>query len=246
MQDPAIAEAVLAVERADLVVVGTPIYKAAYSGLLKVFLDLLPPDALRDKLVLPLATGGSPAHFLALDYALKPVLSALGARHVLDGVFATDAQLRSLDLNSTAGGLCARARTARAAGPRAGTPAAGRANAQRRLSRHSAVGAERACTANQLLSPRLPDGNGDFFPAPRARIGCDRRRRDLFAQDKHMLSFRSLFRLDRSAAGGTAISLQASAQTTLRIGFQKSASLLTLPEVQRLAGEEAQPPWACR
>ena len=94
VQEPAIAAAVQAIERADLVVVGTPIYKAAYSGLLKVFLDLLPPDALRGKLVLPLATGGSPAHFLALDYALKPVLSALGARHVLDGVFATDAQLR--------------------------------------------------------------------------------------------------------------------------------------------------------
>lgn len=94
VQHPAVAAAVHAVEAADLVVIGTPIYKAAYSGLLKVFLDLLPPDALRDKLVLPLATGGSPAHFLALDYALKPVLSALGARHVLDGVFATDAQLR--------------------------------------------------------------------------------------------------------------------------------------------------------
>lgn len=94
VQEPAIAAAVRAVELADLVIVGTPIYKAAYSGLLKVFLDLLPPDALRDKIVLPLATGGSPAHFLALDYALKPVLSALGARHVLDGVFATDAQLR--------------------------------------------------------------------------------------------------------------------------------------------------------
>ncbi|RTL46865.1 MAG: FMN reductase (NADPH) [Burkholderiales bacterium] len=94
VQQPDIAAAVRAVEVADLVIVSTPIYKAAYSGLLKVFLDLLPPDALRDKLVLPLATGGSAAHFLALDYALKPVLSALGARHVLDGVFATDAQLR--------------------------------------------------------------------------------------------------------------------------------------------------------
>jgi FMN reductase len=94
VQDPEIANAVQAVERADLIVIGTPIYKAAYSGLLKVFLDLLPPDALREKWVLPLATGGSPAHFLALDYALKPVLSALGARHVLDGIFATDAQLR--------------------------------------------------------------------------------------------------------------------------------------------------------
>ncbi len=78
---------------ADLVIVATPIYKAAYSGLLKVFLDLLPQDGLRGKTVLPLATGGSLAHLLALDYALKPVLSALGARDILDGVFATDAQL---------------------------------------------------------------------------------------------------------------------------------------------------------
>ncbi|HEY9106263.1 MAG TPA: NADPH-dependent FMN reductase, partial [Roseateles sp.] len=92
--EPVIAQAVEAVAGASLVIVGTPIYKAAYSGLLKLFLDLLPPDALRGKTVLPLATGGSAAHLLALDYALKPVLSALGARHVLDGVFATDAQLQ--------------------------------------------------------------------------------------------------------------------------------------------------------
>ncbi|WP_457424291.1 NADPH-dependent FMN reductase [Roseateles sp. P5_E7] len=93
-QEPAIARAVEVIASASLVIVGTPIYKAAYSGLLKVFLDLLPPEALRGKTVLPLATGGSAAHLLALDYALKPVLSALGARHVLDGVFATDAQLQ--------------------------------------------------------------------------------------------------------------------------------------------------------
>lgn len=100
-QDATIALAVSAVTAADVVVIGTPIYKAAYSGLLKLFLDLLPPDALRGKTVLPLATGGSAAHLLALDYALKPVLSALGARHVLDAVFATDAQL----LRHEAGGF---------------------------------------------------------------------------------------------------------------------------------------------
>jgi FMN reductase len=92
--DVAIADAIAALADAEVVIVGTPIYKAAYAGLLKLFLDLLPPDALRGKTVLPLATGGSAAHLLALDYALKPVLSALGARHVLDAVFATDAQLQ--------------------------------------------------------------------------------------------------------------------------------------------------------
>jgi FMN reductase len=63
------------------VVVATPVYKAAYSGLLKVFLDVLPQTALKGKLVLPLATGGSPHHMLALDYALRPVLQSLGAPH---------------------------------------------------------------------------------------------------------------------------------------------------------------------
>lgn len=90
---PLIQQSLAAVARADVVLVATPIYKAAYSGLLKAFLDLLPPDGLRGKTVLPLATGGSLAHLLAIDYALKPVLSALGARDILDPVYAVDSQL---------------------------------------------------------------------------------------------------------------------------------------------------------
>ena len=68
--DPTIAEAVAAVADADAIVVATPVYQAAYSGLLKVFLDLLPQFAFRGKAVLPIVTGGSPAHVLAVDYAL--------------------------------------------------------------------------------------------------------------------------------------------------------------------------------
>ncbi|HYP71554.1 MAG TPA: NADPH-dependent FMN reductase, partial [Variovorax sp.] len=78
---------------ARAVVVATPVYKAAYSGVLKVFLDLLPQSALKGKTVLPLATGGSPHHMLALDYALRPVLQSLAARHILPGVYATDGQV---------------------------------------------------------------------------------------------------------------------------------------------------------
>jgi FMN reductase len=90
--DPAIRRARDQVVSARLVVIATPIYKASFSGLLKTFLDLLPQDALRGKTVLALGTGGSAAHLLALDYALKPVLAALGARHILDAVYAIDAQ----------------------------------------------------------------------------------------------------------------------------------------------------------
>lgn len=89
-----VLDAVDRVARARTIVVSTPIYKAAYSGVLKTFLDLLPQTALKGKAVLPLATGGSPHHMLAVDYALRPVLQSLGARHILPGVYATDGQVQ--------------------------------------------------------------------------------------------------------------------------------------------------------
>lgn len=92
-EDPTIATAIRRVERADAVVVTTPIYKASYTGVLKSFLDVLPQFALSGKVVLPLATGGTIAHVLALDYALRPVLAALGAQHVVNGLFLLDKTL---------------------------------------------------------------------------------------------------------------------------------------------------------
>lgn len=90
---PSISRAIGQVAQAEVIVVATPVYKAAYSGVLKVFLDVLPQDAFKGKTVLPLATGGSAHHMLALDYSLRPVLQALGARHILAGIYATDAQV---------------------------------------------------------------------------------------------------------------------------------------------------------
>jgi FMN reductase len=84
-------------EQADGVIVATPVYKASFSGALKTLLDLLPERALEHKVVLPLATGGTVAHMLAVDYALKPVLNALKAQEVLHGVFADDSQITHYD-----------------------------------------------------------------------------------------------------------------------------------------------------
>jgi FMN reductase len=88
-----VRQSIAQVASASALVVATPVYKAAYSGVLKVFLDLLPQTALKGKVVLPIATGGSPHHMLALDYALRPVLQSLGARHILPGVYASDTQI---------------------------------------------------------------------------------------------------------------------------------------------------------
>ena len=88
--DPAIAAALELVDRADGLVVVTPIYKAAYSGVLKTFLDLLPQFALAGKVALPLATGGTMAHVLAIDHTLRPLLAALNAHHIVSGLFLLD------------------------------------------------------------------------------------------------------------------------------------------------------------
>ncbi|MGW8375623.1 NADPH-dependent FMN reductase [Streptomyces sp. ODS28] len=87
---PALRSALAAIARADALVIGTPVYQAAYSGALKTLLDVVPEAGLSSKTVLPLATGGTPAHLLALDYALRPVLTALGCDRVLRGRFVLD------------------------------------------------------------------------------------------------------------------------------------------------------------
>lgn len=94
---PSIKAALERVEGARGVIITTPVYKAAYTGLLKTFLDVLPQFGLRDKVVLPLAVGGTIAHVLSIDYALRPVLQSLDALHIVPGLFALDKQITVKD-----------------------------------------------------------------------------------------------------------------------------------------------------
>lgn len=95
--DPAVARAVATLDAADAVVVSTPVYKAAYGGLLKTFLDLLPQFALRGKVVLPVATGGTSAHVLVVDYALRPVLASLSPSAITPGWFVLSEHVTLLE-----------------------------------------------------------------------------------------------------------------------------------------------------
>ena len=88
--DPAIQQAQALVRGSDVVVVATPGYKASMAGVLKAFLDLLPERALEGKWVWSVATAGSAHHLLALDYALRPVLSVLGAGRSLPNLFVQE------------------------------------------------------------------------------------------------------------------------------------------------------------
>jgi len=90
---PAIRAAAGLLARAEGIVLITPVYKAAYSGALKAFLDVMPQSALAGKVVLPIAIGGTLAHLLAIDYALRPVLVSMGGPHIIGGLFLLDAWL---------------------------------------------------------------------------------------------------------------------------------------------------------
>ncbi len=74
----------------DLVVVASPTYKAAYTGLLKLFLDKFAgATGLAGVVAAPVMLGGSLAHSLAPEHTLRPVLSELGAT-TLSGLYLVD------------------------------------------------------------------------------------------------------------------------------------------------------------
>jgi FMN reductase len=87
---PSLKLALEMVDNAHGIVLVTPVHKAAYSAPLKAFLDVMPQFGLTDKVVLPLAVGGSLAHALAIDYGLRPVLNSMMPSHVVTGVFILD------------------------------------------------------------------------------------------------------------------------------------------------------------
>lgn len=94
-----IKAAIARVEHADAVLFASPVYKASYTGLLKLFIDLLPRDILADKWVAPVFIGGTIAHLLSVDFAFKPVAAAIGARRFAPVVYAVDAQVTRTEQN---------------------------------------------------------------------------------------------------------------------------------------------------
>lgn len=97
--DPAVEAAVAQVRASRVLIVASPTYKATYTGLLKLFLDQMPPLALDGIVAFPLMMGAGMAHALAPELHLKPVLVELGAScpapglYLLEKTFAEDERL---------------------------------------------------------------------------------------------------------------------------------------------------------
>jgi FMN reductase len=90
--DPDVTDLVKQVGAADLVVVASPTYKAAYTGLLKLFLDRFAGGTGLSGLAVPLMLGGSPAHTLAPELHLRPVLTEIGGTVPGRALYVVDAQ----------------------------------------------------------------------------------------------------------------------------------------------------------
>ncbi|MGW6659522.1 NADPH-dependent FMN reductase [Rhodococcus sp. NPDC055024] len=98
--DETVAAAVDVVSSSDLVVFASPTFKATYTGVLKLFLDKFAGgEGLRDVTAVPVMLGAGPAHAMAPDVLLKPVLVEIGATcpapglYLLDSSYNTDTRI---------------------------------------------------------------------------------------------------------------------------------------------------------
>ena len=94
---PQLAPALEQMFRADVLVVGSPVYKATYTGLLKAFCDHVAAGQLAGTLALPTMMGGAPQHALAVELQLRPLLVELGATCATPSLYVLESQLDELE-----------------------------------------------------------------------------------------------------------------------------------------------------
>jgi FMN reductase len=93
-------QVVARIAAADAVLIGAPVYRASYPGVLKNLLDIVPVEALQNKPLGIVAMGGSPHHYLAVDTQLRQVLAWFGALVAPTSVYVTGGDFRDGKLAS--------------------------------------------------------------------------------------------------------------------------------------------------
>jgi FMN reductase len=85
---PKLQAAIDAMLGADGLIAVSPIFSASFSGLFKLFFDVVERDGLAGMPTLIAATGGTSRHSLALEHALRPLFAYLNAATVATAVYA--------------------------------------------------------------------------------------------------------------------------------------------------------------
>jgi FMN reductase len=86
---PELRAALDAVEQADLLIVGTPVFRGSGTGMFHTFFELVDRFALVSTPVLVTATGGSARNAAVVDHDLRPLFAAFGAAVLPTGVYRT-------------------------------------------------------------------------------------------------------------------------------------------------------------
>jgi FMN reductase len=94
---PQLGPALEHVLKADVLVIGSPVYKATYTGLLKAFCDHIAQGQLAGKLALPTMMGGFHQHALAVEVHLRPLLVELGATCASPGLYVLESQIDDIE-----------------------------------------------------------------------------------------------------------------------------------------------------
>lgn len=74
---------------ADALILGTPVYRGSYTGILKNVFDVIPNDALVGKPVGIVVTGSTQHHYLTIEHQIKPLLGFFHAHALPGGVYLT-------------------------------------------------------------------------------------------------------------------------------------------------------------
>jgi FMN reductase len=95
--DPTLSRLTDEVAGADIAIFASPTYKAAYTGMLKAFLDRYGSNGLAGVVAVPVMTGGWPGHLLAVEVHLRPVLVELAATVPSRGLYVTEPEFADMD-----------------------------------------------------------------------------------------------------------------------------------------------------
>ncbi|GJD58721.1 FMN reductase (NADPH) [Methylobacterium dankookense] len=109
---PAARALIEAIEGADGLIVGTPVYQGSYAGLFKHVFDFVQPEAMLAKPVALTATGGGLRHALVVEHALRPLFGFFAAHVAPTAVYACSAEMDGLVIADA--GVAARVRAAAA------------------------------------------------------------------------------------------------------------------------------------
>lgn len=95
-----VEEQLVAIEQADLLIVGSPVYRASFTGLFKHLFDFVGQYELVGKPVLLAATGGGERHALMIEHQLRPLFAFFQALTLPLGVYASNSDFDGYEITS--------------------------------------------------------------------------------------------------------------------------------------------------